>query len=101
MEKPRLITRAGALIKERDFRLTDHGIAATHFCLAAAEQGLGTCMIGWFNERKVKKLLHIPRSKRLSMLISVGYPEDGYLTRQKIRKPFHDIVHYNRYKSLS
>ncbi|MDT8309051.1 MAG: nitroreductase family protein [Bacteroidales bacterium] len=98
IEKPKFITTAGSLIKDRDFSMCDNGIAAAHFCLQAAELGLGTCMLGWFNERKVKHLLDIPRKKRLSMLISLGYPPEEYKQREKIRKPFDEKVHYNQYK---
>lgn len=99
IEKTRLITRLGSMIKDRDFQWTDHGIAAAHFCLMATELGLGTCMLGWFNEKKVKKLLRIPRKKRLSMLIAVGYPPDGYPHRIKIRKPFDSVVFFNSYQN--
>jgi nitroreductase len=97
IEKPRLITRVGSLIKDRDFQWTDHGIAAAHLCLAAASLGVGTCMLGWFNERKVKKLLGIPRNKRLSMLISMGYAPDDYPVREKIRKPAASTLFFNAY----
>lgn len=97
VEKPKLITRTGSLIKDRDFSMTDHGIAAAHFCLMAAELGLGTCMLGWFNERRVKKLLGIPRKRRLSMLITLGYAPEDYPVRQKIRKPLREVAFRNRY----
>ncbi len=97
IEKLPLITRVGKMIKDRDFQWTDHGIAAAHFCLMAAHHGVGTCMLGWFNERKVKKLLNIPAGKRLSMLITLGYPPEDYPLRQKIRKPFENIVFDNYY----
>lgn len=97
IEKTRVITKIGSLIKDRDFQWTDHGIAATHFCLMATEVGLGTCMLGWFNEKKAKELLGIPRNKRVSMLIAVGYPPEDYPQRKKIRKPFEEIVFFNRY----
>jgi nitroreductase len=98
IEKAPLKTRLGSWIKDRDFSMTDHGIAAAHFCLMATELGLGTCMLGWFNERKVKQLLQIPAKKRISMLISVGYPEQDYPLRIKIRKPFESNVFYHQYK---
>jgi len=44
IEKPSLITQIGGLLKQREFSLIDIGIAAAHFCLQAAELGLGTCM---------------------------------------------------------
>lgn len=98
IEKTRIITRIGSLIKNRDFQWTDHGIAAAHFCLMAAELGLGTCMLGWFNERKVKSLLRIPRRNRLSMLIAMGYPPEDYSLRQKIRKPLDTIAFFDVYR---
>ncbi len=53
----------------------DIGTAAEHFCLQAAELGLGSCMIGWFDEPRVKQLLQIPDKKRIPLLIKLGYPE--------------------------
>lgn len=97
LEKPKVITRIGATIKKREFPLIDIGIAAEHICLQAAESGLGTCMIGWFNEKKVKKLLKIPDGKRIGLLISMGYPEDGYSLREKTRKSRKEVVSNNTY----
>lgn len=101
MEKPKLITEAGGRIKKKEYPLIDIGIAAEHFCLAAAEQGLGTCMLGWFDEKSVKKLLEVPKSKNISLLITLGYTPEGYRTRNKIRKPFENIVKFNSYKEGS
>ena len=86
VERPRVITQIGGWIKRREFPLIDIGIAAEHFCLQATELGLGTCMLGWFNERAIKALLAIPRTTRVGLLITVGYPGPGHLLRPKIRK---------------
>jgi len=75
--------------------LLDIGIAANQFCLRAADLGLGTCMIGWFNEKEVKKLLHIPSGRRVPLLISVGYPAGA--TREKVRKPVEEMSRWNTY----
>ncbi len=96
-EKARLVTRLGAALQERDFTLIDHGIAAAHFCLAAAEQGLGTCMLGWFNQRKIKMLLNIPPGRSISLLITVGYPPEGYRLRVKSRKTADLVFSRNGY----
>ena len=85
----------GNKIKNRDFSLIDNGIAAEHFCLQAAELGLGTCMIGWFNEKELKSLLNIPKSKRPELIITIGYPADEQ--RIKKRKNIEKIVSYNSY----
>lgn len=54
----------------------DVAIAVEHIVLAATELGIGTCWIGWFSEKKVKKLLKIPRLLRVVALLTVGYPEN-------------------------
>lgn len=95
LEKPNFTSKIGEIVRDKKFVLMDVGIAAEHFCLQAAEMGLGTCMIGWFNEKKVKELLHIPKSKRTMLIISIGYPEGKH--REKIRKPMDEILSYNRY----
>lgn len=98
IEKPPLVTRIGSKIKKREWIELDHGIAAGHFCLQAAELGLGTCMIGWFNESRIKELLVVPNDKTISLLITLGYPPPNYRLREKIRKPFHEVVGFNGYK---
>jgi nitroreductase len=97
MEKAKLITRLAMLVKKKEWPLIDIGIAAEHFCLQATELGLGTCMIGWFEEEKIKKLLQIPADKSIGLVISLGYAADGYPLRTKIRKPMDEIVRYNKY----
>lgn len=97
MERAKLITRLAMLIKKKEWPLIDIGITAEHFCLQAAELGLGTCMIGWFDEDRIKKALQIPTDNSIGLLISVGYPVDGYTQRTKIRKPMDEMVSYNMY----
>jgi len=92
-EKPNISANIGAFLKNRPFYLMDIGIAAEHFCLQAAEEGLGTCMIGWFHERKIKRILKLPFYKRIALLITLGYPADDS-TQEKIRKPLKSIVKY-------
>lgn len=96
-EKPKKITEIGGRIKNKEYPLIDIGIAAEHFCLQAAEDGLGTCMLGWFDEKKVKELLNIPESINIPLLITIGYTPEGYLHRKKIRKSFDDVVKWNSY----
>ena len=98
VERPKVITQIGGWIKRREFPLIDIGIAAEHFCLQAAELGLGTCMLGWFDERAIKKLLAIPRTTRIGLLITVGYPGPGYLPRPKVRKETASMCSFNSYQ---
>jgi nitroreductase len=97
LEKAKLITRLAMFVKKKEWPLIDIGITAAHFCLKATELGLGTCIIGWFEEDKIKKLLRIPSDKTVGLVISVGYAVEGYPLRTKIRKPLEEIVRYNQY----
>ena len=97
IEKPKLISQIGGRIKNREFPLIDIGIAAENFCLQAAELGLGTCILGWFDEKAIKKLLNIPRKTRIGLLITLGYAEEGYKLRKKIRKEAEVMSSFNGY----
>lgn len=80
----------GGMIKRRDYGPIDIGIAVAHICYSAMEQGLSTCILGWFNEEKLRKYFGIPASKRVHVIIAVGYAGDKPL-RNKSRKPLDDI----------
>ena len=97
VENSTVLNRIGAAIKRRNFPLIDIGIAAEHFCLQAAELGLGTCMIGWFDEGRIRRLLGVPAAKRIGLLISLGYPAAPDDHRPKVRKPLEAILRRNRY----
>lgn len=96
IEKPKLISQIGGSIKKKEFSLIDIGIAAEHFCLQATEEGLGTCILGWFNEAPIKTLLHIPSSRNIGLLIAVGHPADTTI-REKKRKPWDQFCSFNQY----
>lgn len=95
-EAPNLTSKAGGWLKNKHYPDTDLGIAAAHLTLAATEQGLGSCIVGWFDEKKVKTLLEIPASKRPLLIITLGYSTQP--TRPKKRKELSEVVAYNRYK---
>lgn len=90
----KLTAKAGGILKGKPFYFMDIGIAAEHFCLQAAEEDLGTCIIGWFHEKKVRKLLHTSR-KRIPLLIACGYPEKKSASTPKKRLPLEDITNYH------
>ncbi len=98
METPKLITELGIRIKHKEWPLIDIGIAAEHFCLQATELGLGTCMLGWFDEKKVKELLDIPAGKNVGLLITLGYPVPNYVLRKKKRKGIGKVCCFNSYQ---
>ena len=96
IEHPNLSARFGAMVRKRPFPWIDMGIAAEHLCLQATEEGLGTCILGWFHEKKIKSLLSIPANRRVGLIITLGYPTADPL-REKKRKPFDKIVRWNTY----
>jgi nitroreductase len=94
-EKPNFSSRIGAGIKKKDYSLIDIGIASENICLQAKAEGLGTCILGWFDEEKVRNLLGVPRGKRIGLIITLGYPSKEY--REKKRKSPDEIIAWNRY----
>jgi nitroreductase len=91
-----LSAKFGSIVKDKNFSQMDIGIAAEHFCIQAAEEGLGTCMLGWFNEKKTKKILSIPDSKRVELIISLGFSADEKIP-SKTRKTIDEVLSYNKY----
>ena len=82
-ERQKMLAKFAGVVKKKNFNQMDVGIAAEHFCLQAAEEGLGTCMLGWFNGKKVKKILSIPKLKRVELIISVGFSADDNIPHKK------------------
>jgi nitroreductase len=63
--------------------------------LQAVEEGLGTCWIGAFDEKKVKEILHIPENARVVALLPLGYPAD--ISGQPARKSLAEIVMWEKW----
>ena len=94
-ESANITSLLGGKVKGKHFPLIDIGIAAAHISLAAEAEGLGSCILGWFDEKELKQLAGIPASKRLLLDIVIGYPAKE--KRKKIRKPKEKVISYNRY----
>jgi nitroreductase len=94
-ESPNFSSKVGASIKNKDYSLIDIGIAAENICLQAEAEGLGSCIIGWFDEKMLRKILMIPGSKRVELIITLGYSLSE--KRDKRRKPAEETVSYNKY----
>ncbi|HJD47163.1 MAG TPA: nitroreductase family protein [Candidatus Mediterraneibacter norfolkensis] len=56
------------------WQMFDVGAACQTFCLAARDKGLGTVIMGIFDEDGIAELLHIPEDRELAALIAVGWP---------------------------
>jgi len=90
-----IANRIGKQIQNINFYLIDIGIAGEHIVLQAEELGLGTCWIGWFNARKTRKFLKIPRKYKIVSLMAMGYYEKKP-SREKKRKRLEEIAWFNK-----
>lgn len=94
-ESANITSFLGRKIKDKYFPLIDIGIAAAHISLAAEAEGLGSCILGWFDEKALKAMVGIPEGKRLLLDITIGYPIKS--KRPKSRKRTDKIISYNKY----
>ncbi len=89
-EMPYVKTAAlGAKLKDNDYRSIDIGIAAAYLTAEATAQGLGTCILGWLDDKKIRDICNLDGTVRL--VITVGYPA-GDVLRTKKRKPLSELV---------
>jgi nitroreductase len=79
----------GAKLKKNDYRSIDIGIAVAYLTAEASAQGLGTCILGWFDDDKIRKICGLDKPVRL--VVTLGYPKDDTL-RQKKRKALDELV---------
>ncbi len=96
-EKSNFLTRIGGMFRGVKYYLIDIGITGEHFVLQAEELDLGTCWIGWFNERAVKSVLNIPQHKKIDVLIALGYYDREKLGPEHGREPMDRIASFNSY----
>ncbi len=97
-EQSKFLTRIAAMFRGTQFYLIDIGISVEHFILQAEELGLGTCWIGWFDEKAVKKNLSIPEDKKVDVLVAVGYRDTNKPLKEHKREKLEDIIAFNEYK---
>ena len=90
-EKPYVKTAAlGAKVKNNDYRSIDIGILAAYITAEAAAQGLGTCILGWFDDARLRELCGLDAPVRL--VITLGYAAEGDPLREKKRKSREELV---------
>lgn len=80
----------GAKVKKNDYRSIDIGIATAYLTAEATVQGLGTCILGWFDDAKIREICDLEYPVRL--VITVGYPKEDDPLREKKRKAIEKIV---------
>ncbi len=94
-ERSVYIARMGGMLRDVKYNLIDIGIACEHIALQAAELGLGTCWLGWFKEKALKKILGLPKSTKIDVVMSLGYPDETIPHREKNRKSLDEIRRYS------
>jgi nitroreductase len=97
LSRPDVIAnRLGRRLQGIPFHYLDIGISGQQLVLQAAELGLGTCWIGWFNVRRARKFFGIPRRYKIAGLIALGYAELAE-TRPRPKKSLEEIAWFNRF----
>ena len=90
-ERPYVATAAlGAKVKKNDYRSIDIGIVAAYITAEASAQGLGSCILGWLDDAKIREICDLDAPARL--VITIGYPKEGERLRPKKRKDMSDLV---------
>ena len=79
-------------VAHRSFAEMDIGMCVMNICLEAESLGVACCILGAFDEEAVKSSAGIPDEKCVKLIVAIGYPEDGYSTRDKNRRSYDDCV---------
>lgn len=82
----------GAKLKKNDYRSMDIGILAAYITAEAACQELGTCILGWFDDKAIREICNVPNPVRL--VITLGYPAADDKLRPKKRKDLGELISY-------
>lgn len=93
-ERAKLMERVAGAVGNQHFAPVDIGIAAAHIVLQAADLGLGSCILGMFQEEKLKELLELPRESRVRLVIALGYPAEVKEPRAKVRKDAEQVIRF-------
>ena len=80
----------GAKVKGNDYRSIDIGIMTAYLTAEAAAQGLSTCILGWLDDAKIRKICNLQHPVRL--VITLGYAKEGDALRTKKRKELSELV---------
>ena len=92
-EMPYVKTAAmGAKVKGNDYRSIDIGIVTAYITAEATAQGLETCILGWLDDAKIRKICDLEHPVRL--VITLGYAKEGDPLRKKVRKEITELVSY-------
>jgi nitroreductase len=80
----------GARVKGNDYRSIDIGIVSAYITAEAQTQGLATCILGWFDDKRIREICKL--SKPVRLVITLGYAAEDDKLREKKRKPLYELV---------
>lgn len=89
-EKPERKGVLGTIVPIDSYISVDIGIVAAYITAEATTQGLGSCIIGWFDDETVRSACGVEGRTRL--VITLGYAKEGDPLRPKIRKDISELV---------
>ncbi len=73
----------------------DLAIAMDHITLAAADEGLGTCWVGAFDQARMAEFIGLPADRMVTVCMALGYPDETPAPRG--RKKAEDLFFWDRY----
>ncbi len=76
------------------FAQGDVGMATAYLTLAAADEGLASCIMGTFVDEKVKELLGVPEDYTCRVVVAIGHVAEKTAPRAKNRKSIEEIVRF-------
>ena len=86
---------------KRDSGMEDAAIVATHLMLAAANAGVDSCWLNFFNPDELARELGLPENEEVLMILDLGYAAEGAgpLANHGSRKPQSETVAYLYYQN--
>lgn len=98
-QKAKLMPAAMEYFKDSQrFAQGDIGMASLNMCYQAMELGISTCILGMVDQKKMESLFGIPKGEEVRLVLAVGYPKEEKEPRNKMRKPFEEVVCFNEWK---
>ena len=92
-ERSKFMAALAGRFRGIQYSLIDIGIACAFISLAAEAEGVGACLLGWFDEKAVKNVLGLPGNVKIDIMISMGYSAEDKAV-PKVRKTSQEIWRY-------
>lgn len=91
-QKPNLTEKIGVSATKRDFVGNDIGLLTAHMTLAAKAEGVDTCILGLFNEKKLNEALELNADNKIALVVAFGYASEGDQPKPKKRKARNEVA---------